>query len=104
MPFHGLDSGSGYARMDSVGTQIDERHPWMCCLVCSTRQGHPHVTARRYVIQSLQSRCCRPEQYGNVRLLCADDRKIPRRVSEPAFVLFEGRIVLFVDDDEAEIG
>ena len=44
------------------------------------------------------------KHYRNIESMCPHQSEITRRVSEPALLLFERGVVLFIDDDETEIG
>jgi hypothetical protein len=55
-------------------------------------------------MQGLQGWSGGAEDYWDVRALRTHDREIACGISEATFVLFERRVMLFVDDDDPEVG
>jgi hypothetical protein len=104
MPLDRLDRGRGDALARRVLAQVDDGRARGQRLARAPRQRQPRVPAGFHVLQRLERGCGGTEHDRHAGALRAQHRQVARRITEAALVLLERSVVLFVDDDEPEIG
>ena len=78
---------------------IDQAHGWWFRATGTAWQMNELVVAVAAMLQYFESWCRGTENDRNVELFGADYCEVPGRIAK-TLLLFEGRIVLFIDNDQ----
>ena len=102
MPLHGLQQRHRKTPVHGVAAQVDQLQRRRLGGAGAARQRQALRAAGSHVVQRFEGRRGRAQQHRHGTALRPDHRHVARRIAKAAFLLFERRVVLFIDHDDAQ--
>ena len=98
-----VEQGLRHAALQRLVADIQQVDMRTQCAAGTLVQPQVPVTTSRSIAQALQRRRCRAEHHRTAGALTTHDSQVARRIPK-ALGLFEGRVVLFVDQHQTKVG